>query len=77
METMQPQTSKTGSTTHSCIDLIRKEETEKDFIFDSVASTVGQNEENLEFEADAAAALLQLKRRRSSSDHTSKSRVKS
>ena len=54
METMQPQTSKTGSTTHSCIDLTRKEETEKDSIFDPVASTVGQNEENLEFEADAA-----------------------
>ena len=69
METMQPQTSKTGSTTHSCIDLTRKEETEKDSIFDPIASTVDQNEENLEFEADAAAALLQLKRRRSSSDH--------
>ena len=35
----------------------------------ATVSTVGQNEENLEFEADAAAALLQLKRRRSSSDH--------
>ena len=58
METIQPQTSKTGSTTHSCIDLIRKEETEKDTIFDPVASTVGQNEENLEFEADAVAALF-------------------
>ena len=65
MDTMQPQTSKTRSTMHSCIDLTQKEETEEDSIFDLVSSTVGQNEENLEFEADAAAALLQVKCRRS------------
>ena len=76
MDTIQPQTSKIDSTTHSCIDLTQKEETEEDSIFDPVASTVGQNEEDLEFEADAAAALLQLKRRRSSNDPDQQSRVK-